>query len=147
MENIDFQYYKSIEDIVNHFPSEEFCIRELENIRWAGDVISPFDQTSKIYTCKDGKYRCRNTGKYFNVRTHTIFHNTKIGLTKWFQAIWLVTNSEKLTAIELGKKIDVTPKTAWLMQRRIAKYVKSKPKMEKVQESQLAITDWLTQLK
>lgn len=38
--------------------------------------ISPFDKTSKVYKLGNGKYRCKNTGKNFTVKTGTIFEKT-----------------------------------------------------------------------
>ena len=76
--------FNSIIDIVKAFPTEQSCIEHLESLRWNGNVVSPFDATSKVYKCKGNKYRCKNTGKYFNVRTATLFDNTKVELRKWY---------------------------------------------------------------
>ena len=105
--------FNSLVDIVKAFPTEEHCIAHLEQLRWNGIVVSPFDSSSKVYKCKGNKYRCKNTGKYFNVRTNTLFDNTKIELIKWFMAIWLVTSHKKgISSLQLGRDIDVTQKTA-----------------------------------
>ena len=112
--------FKSIIDLLNAFPDEQTCINHLEELRWNGDIISPFDSASKVYKCKGNKYRCKNTGKYFNVRTNTLFDNTKIELRKWFLAIYVATSHKKgISSIQLSKDIDVTQKTAWFMLQRI----------------------------
>ena len=114
--------FNSLIDIVKAFPTEEHCIAHLEQLRWNGVVVSPFDSSSKVYKCKGNRYRCKNTGKYFNVRTNTLFDNTKIELIKWFMAIWLVTSHKKgISSLQLGRDIDVTQKTAWFMLQRIRK--------------------------
>ena len=114
--------FNSIIDIVNAFPTEQSCIDHLELLRWNGNVVSPFDATSKVYKCKCNKYRCKNTGKYFNVRTATLFDNTKVELKKWFVAIWIVTSHKKgISSLQLAKDIHVTQKTAWFMLQRIRK--------------------------
>ena len=79
--------FKSMFDLVNFFSSEEKCIEYLEKIRWNNNIVSPYDSKSKVYKCHSG-YCCKNTGKRFNVKTNTIFENTKIPLRKWFVAIW-----------------------------------------------------------
>lgn len=105
---------------MNAFPNDYYCEQHLEKIRWNGYVVSPFDETSKVYKCKNGKYRCKNTGKYFNVRTGTMFDNTKVSLQKWFIAIWLMTSHKKgISSLQLSKDINVTQKTAWFMLERI----------------------------
>lgn len=117
MININF---KSIRDLIKAFPSEQTCIDHLEKLRWNGNVISPFDPTSKVYKCKDNKYRCKNSGKYFNVKTATLFDNTKVELQTWFIGIYLITSHSKgISSVQLSKDLDVTQKTAWFMLQRI----------------------------
>lgn len=112
--------FNSILELIKEFKDEQTCINHLEELRWNGDVISPFDQTSKVYKCKNNKYRCKNTGKYFNVKTGTLFDNSKIELQKWFLAIWLITSHKKgISSLQLHKDIHVTQKTAWFMLQRI----------------------------
>lgn len=117
MINIEF---KSIIELLEAFPDEQSCIDHLEELRWEGNVISPFDSKSKVYKCKDNRYRCKNTGKYFNVKTDTLFDNTKVELRKWFLAIYIVTSHKKgISSLQLSRDIDVTQKTAWFMLQRI----------------------------
>lgn len=116
---IDLSDFNSLFDLVQIFSSEEKCIEYLESIRWKDGVISPFDPTSKVYKCSKG-YWCKNTNKVFNVKTRTIFENTKISLQKWFMAIWLITSHKKgISSIQLSKDIHVTQKTSWFMLQRI----------------------------
>lgn len=110
--------FKSIRELIAAFPDEQTCIDHLEQLRWNGNVVSPFDATSKVYKCAGNKYKCKNTGKYFNVRTETIFADTKIPLQKWFMAIYLLT-IKKIGSPTLSKQIKTTQKSAWFMARRI----------------------------
>lgn len=113
-------HFDSIPALLKAFPDEQTCITHLEELRWNGNVISPFDPTSKVYACRGNKYRCKNTGKYFNVRTSTLFDNTKIELQKWFLSIYITTSHKKgISSIQLSKDIGVTQKTAWFMLQRI----------------------------
>jgi len=160
--------FKSIEEIITAFPTEQTCLVHLEQLRWNGFVISPFDSNSKVYTCQKNKYRCRNTGKYFNVKTKTLFHNSKIELQKWFIAIWLINfEKRKITTPELSKNLNITQKSAWMMLKNIQGYmrndknlqkpVKKKSKKIKVQlteeievvaeNDKLQMTEWLNLLK
>jgi transposase-like protein len=114
--------FNSILELLKAFPDEESCIEHLELLRWNGYVVSPFDSTSKVYKCKGNKFKCKNTNKYFNVRTGTMFDNTKIELQKWFLAIWLVTSHKKgISSLQLSRDLDVTQKTSWFMLQRIRK--------------------------
>lgn len=114
------QDFKSILDLIKVFPNEQTCIDHLETLRWNGNVVSPFDASSKVYKCAGNKYRCKNSGKYFNVKTDTLFDNTKIELQKWFLAIWIVTSHKKgISSLQLGRDLDITQKSAWFMLQRI----------------------------
>lgn len=112
--------FKSILELLEFFPDEQSCIDLLEKKRWNGNVVSPFDPTSKVYKCKGNRYKCKNTGKYFNVRTNTIFDNTKVSLRKWFLGIYLVTDHKKgISSLQLARDLNVTQKTAWFMLQRM----------------------------
>lgn len=112
--------FSSILDLINKFPTEESCIKHLELIRWSGNVVSPFDPTSKVYACKGNKYKCKNSGKYFNVRTGTIFEDTKMPLQKWFIALYIFSSHKKgISSHQLAKDLDITQKTAWFVLHRL----------------------------
>ena len=117
------QDFESVAAILDAFPDEQSCIDHLEQLRWEHFVVSPFDPTSKVYQCPNNTYKCKNTGKYFNVKTGTIFHNSKVALQKWFVAIWLLTEHDKnMTSVALGKELTITQKTAWYIIKRIKSY-------------------------
>lgn len=113
--------FNSLFDLLQAFPTEKSCIKYLELQRWENDTpISPYDSTSKIYNRGDGMYRCKNTGKNFNVRIGTMFEGSKVPLRKWFVAIYLIASNKKgISSIQLAKDISVTQKTAWAMSHKI----------------------------
>jgi len=116
---INKEFYSLI-DLVTTFTDEQSCIDHLTQLRWNGDIVSPFDASSKVYVCKGNKYKCKNTGKYFNVKTGTMFDNTKIKLQKWFMAIYLITLHKKgISSLQLSRDIKITQKSAWFMLQRI----------------------------
>ena len=91
--------FKSNRELINTFSTEQECIDFLELKRWEGKVISPYDASSKVYKCKNNWYKCKSTKKLFNVRTGTLFENSKIGLTKWLEAIYYITSRKKGVAL------------------------------------------------
>lgn len=112
--------FKSIFDLIKAFPTEQSCIDHLERLSWNGTPVSPFAPESKVYKCAGNKYKCKNTGKYFNVRTNTIFDNTKIPLQKWFLALYVFSSHKKgISSHQLAKDISVTQKSAWFLLHRL----------------------------
>jgi hypothetical protein len=116
---MDFNF-KSILDLVKAFPDETTCMEYLAEMRWNGVVVSPFDETSKVYKCAGLKFKCKNTGKYFTAKVGTIFEDTKIPLVKWYMALYIFSSHKKgVSSHQLAKDIDVTQKTAWFMLHRL----------------------------
>lgn len=114
--------YESKAAILEAFHDEAACIAHLEEMRWHGIVVSPFNPISKVYRCKN-QYRCSITKKYFNVKTGTLYHNSKIPLQQWFLAIWILTTQKpEITSVALGMELNITQKTAWYMIQRIKLY-------------------------
>ena len=117
---INVKEFNSLFELLEAFPTEESCIRYLEGLRWKEGVTSPFDPDSKVYICSKGRYMCKNTGRLFNVKTGTIFENTKLSLRKWFMAIWLILSHKKgISSMQLARDIKVTQKTAWFILQRV----------------------------
>ena len=112
--------FDSLADLVLTFDNEKSCIDHLEEIRWNGNIASPFDPISKVYNCSGNRYKCKNTGKYFNVKVGTIFEDTKIPLRKWFIAIYLLSSPKKgISSHQLARDLKVTQKSAWFMLHRL----------------------------
>jgi len=124
--------FNSILELIARFPDQLSCVKYLEKKRWNGTVVSPFDESSTVYRCKDvisrrdkfinRRYRCRKTKKYFNVFKGTLFENTKLPLQKWFLVIWLLTSHKKgISSLQLHRDLRVTQKATWFMAKRIRK--------------------------
>jgi transposase-like protein len=112
--------YKTLYDLLVCFPTERDCVKHFEKLRWNGVVVSPFKAESKVYVCKGGKYKCKHTGKYFNVKTGTIFESSNISMQKWLMAIYMLTSHKKgISSYQLGKDIGVTQATGWFMLHRL----------------------------
>jgi transposase-like protein len=112
--------FNSLVELSLTFSTEQSCIAYYKQHRWPNGVVSPFDPTSKVYTYRNGTYRCKNTGKNFTVKTGSIFESSKIPFRKWFFAIWLDSSHKKgISSCQLAKDIGVTQKTAWFMLHKI----------------------------
>ena len=119
MNNLNFNF-NSIIELITTFNTEQKCIKYLEKVRWNGNVVSPFDPTSKVYKLKNNQYRCKNTDRDFNVKTNTLFEGTNIKLQKWFLGIYLITSHKKgMSSLQLSKDLNITQKSSWFMLHRI----------------------------
>ena len=115
--------FKSILEFQKHFSSEEKCREYLEQQRWNGTPACPFCGSlnvcrftnGKIFKCREKQ--CRNK---FSVTVGTIYENTKILLTKWFFATYILSvHSKGISSLQLATWLGVTQKTAWHLNHRI----------------------------
>ena len=91
---MNFAKFTSLFSLSQAFPTEESCLTYLEQHFWKNGVVSPFDPTSKVYNYGNHKYRCKNTGKNFTVRTNTLFHSMKVHI----KSVW-EKNEESLLVV------------------------------------------------
>ena len=115
--------FKSILEFQKHFNTDEKCRYFLAQQRWGDTPACPFCASTKVKSIKGGKrYQCNEKGcrKQFSVTVGTIYENTKIPLTKWFLATYILSNHSKgISSLQLASWLDVTQKTAWFLNHRI----------------------------
>lgn len=107
--------FKSITDLLAVFKDEQTIINFLEKSRWGEKVVSPYDPTSKVYKCANNWYKCKNTRKFFNMKTGTVFANTKLKLRDWFVATYFFTRKKGVSSCQLAKDLNITQKSAWYL--------------------------------
>jgi transposase-like protein len=115
-------------DLQNPIFTDEIKAREaLEAIRWPdGPVCSHCgtigDRIAKVEgkSARPGLYYCNNCGGQFTVTVGTVFERSKVPLSKWWLATYLLNSSKKgYSAHQLHRTLGVTYKTAWFMFHRI----------------------------
>ena len=105
------------------FPDDDSCRAYLERIRWPngvrcprcdGDKISRLD-SRRQFTCTRKACRFR-----FSVTAGTIFHKSRIGLRKWFLAVYLMSDAKKsVSSLQLSRELRISTECAWHMTMRI----------------------------
>lgn len=115
-----------------HFADEDKARFLLESMRWpnGGPSCPECKQTSTVYRMvprkeskkpgRKGLLRCRKCKRQFTVTTGTVFEDSHIPMTKWLQAIYLLTASKKgMSAHQLHRMLGMTYKAAWFMAHRL----------------------------
>ncbi|OXE36603.1 MAG: IS1595 family transposase [Phenylobacterium zucineum] len=73
-----------------------------------------------------GLKKCGQCKGQFTVRMGAIFEESKLPLTKWLQAIFLMTASKKgVSAHQLHRTLEITYKSAWFLAHRIREAMRS----------------------
>src|SRR5258706_15158066 len=115
--------FKNLKELMTKLADEKVCRAYVEQMRWGGNPVCPHCGETKPYRLKDGKaFRCRNKGckKDFSITVGTIFENSKIALSTWLAAIYVLTGHKKgISSHQLARDLGVTQKTAWFLNHRI----------------------------
>ena len=100
---------RTIAEMIEAFQDEERCRRLLEAMVWPNGRVCPAcgykrsialaDRDLGQYRARPGLYQCSNgTCRFqFTVTTRTPLHSTKLPLSIWLKALWLIL---QLLAIE-----------------------------------------------
>lgn len=115
--------FKNYKELMEKLSDEKVCREAMEMWRWNGAPVCPHCGGLKPYKLKDGKtYRCREKTckKDFTVTVGTIFENSKIPLSTWIAAIFVITAHKKgISSLQLGRDLGITQKSAWFVLHRI----------------------------
>lgn len=112
---------KGLIQFLERFKDEETCREYYAQIRWKGKPVCPHCGFDDIWTYKSRAiYRCKNCDSQFRCTTGSIFQDSKVPLQKWFLAIYLICNDKTgISAIQLGKELNITRRRAWIMAHKI----------------------------
>lgn len=118
-----------------YFHNEQAAFDFVEAIIWPRGPVCPhcggYDRITAIKPNPEKRVRyglkkCGQCKGQFTVRMGTIFEESKLPLTKWLQAIFLMTASKKgVSAHQLHRTLEVTYKTAWFLAHRIREAMRS----------------------
>jgi transposase-like protein len=102
-----------------HFPDEAACAAYLAAVRWPHGFVCPRCGHSKAWLLqtKAWTYECAGCRKQTSVTAGTILHGSKLPLTLWFWAAYLMaTHSNGISALQLQHQLALgSYKTAWLL--------------------------------
>ena len=90
-----------------------------QELRWKDGVVCPYCGEKHIYRFKNGTYKCSHCKKRFSDTSNTIFHSTKIPISYWLIALYLVTMGKGISSEELSKYLGITQKTSWYLLHKI----------------------------
>jgi transposase-like protein len=66
------------------------------------------------------EYQCSHCAFQFSLTTGTIMENTKLPLSKWFLATFLITRDKRgISGMQLARELEVTDRTACFLLQRI----------------------------
>src|SRR3954452_18537456 len=103
------------------YGTEGQCRAVVEKLRWPGGFVCPLcGGTEGKWLSTRPKIQCRACRHQVSLTAGTIFHATKLPLTSWFLARWLVATAKNgISSVELGRRLGVKQTNAWALKQKI----------------------------
>lgn len=120
---IQFQHGMSLSQFIERYGTEEQCEAALQRARWPEGFVCPACGAHE-HCCfvADGRryWQCATCRTQTTLRSGTLFHASKLPLTAWFQAIYLVTqNKNCVSALSLKRHLGVSYRSAWRIKHKL----------------------------
>ena len=110
---------RSLIEFQQRFGDEAACAQYLIATRWPDGFVCPVCGGGKgwLLETKAWTYECASCGRQTSVTAGTIMHHSKLPLTAWFWAAYLMaTHSNGISALQLQRQLAFgSYKTAWLI--------------------------------
>lgn len=123
MNQVQFQAGMSLDQFMAHYGTQEQCEAALEKCRWPSGFVCRGCGARAHYVVWHGKaktFQCCACDHQTTLTGGTIFHSTKLPLTKWFQAMYFLTQAKNnVSALELKRLIGVCYRSAWRLKHKL----------------------------
>ena len=110
---------RSLPEFQRRFPDEAACVEYLATARWPDGFRCPACDGAKAWrlSTKPFTWECADCGRQTSVTAGTLMHGSKLDLTVWFWAAYLMaTHSNGISATQLQMQLGIgSYKTAWLL--------------------------------
>jgi ribosomal protein L37AE/L43A len=118
------QFQKGLSDarFEDLYGSEEKCRAALMAWRWPEGFVCPACGSPRHCVIKNrGLWQCHACRTQTSLIAGTIFASTKLPLTVWFRAMFLVTQTKQgISRLELSRRLGVSYDTAWKIHHKLA---------------------------
>ena len=120
---IQMQAGLSLSKFLEDYGTEEQCEAALKRARWPKGFRCLKCNGDAAYEFVRGtthKWQCKACGHQTSLTGGTMMHQSQLPLTKWFLAIYLVTQSKtNIAALALRRQLGISWKAAWLLRHKL----------------------------
>ncbi|MDX2347876.1 MAG: IS1595 family transposase [Nitrospirota bacterium] len=118
---VQFQKGLSLNEFLQEYGTEEQCFEALYALRWPSGFRCPHCGHDKCCELTVRRLQqCNRCSRQTSVTAGTIFASTKIPLSLWFQAMYLLTQNKKgVSAMSLHRQLGVSYNAAWRMKHKL----------------------------
>lgn len=125
---VQFQRGMSLTDFFAEYGTEARCERALFAWRWPNGFICPECGYRGFCALSARKlFQCHRCHHQTSLTSETLFAATKLPLTTWFLAMYLLTQSKNaISALELKRQLGISYNSAWLLKHKLMQSMKER---------------------
>ena len=118
---IQLQRGMSLTELFARYGTEEQCLAAVAAWRWPDGFVCPHcGERKHAIVGRRRLYSCHGCRRQTSVKSGTLFAKSLLPLTKWFQGMFLLTQSKNsISTLELARQLDVRPDSAALMRHKL----------------------------
>ena len=118
---VQFQKGISLNEFLSLYGTEDQCFDALYRWRWPNGFLCPHCGHDRCCQLSSRKLQqCNRCHRQTSITAGTIFDSTKLPLTVWFQAIYLMTQDKKgVSAMKLHRHLGISYNAAWRMRHKL----------------------------
>mgnify|MGYP001047541166 FL=1 len=126
---VQFQKGLSLKQFLTDYGTEAQCEQVLERWRWPRGFICPRcgHHHEPVHLRSRALLQCRRCRHQASLTAGTIFADTKLALTTWLLAMFLLTQQKNgISALELKRHLGVSYPTAWRLKHKLLQVMKER---------------------
>ena len=118
---VQFQKGISLNAFLSLYGTEDQCFDALYQWRWPNGFVCPHCGHDRCCQLNSRKLQqCNRCHRQTSITAGTIFDSTKLPLTVWFQAIYLMTQDKKgVSAMKLHRHLGISYNAAWRIRHKL----------------------------
>lgn len=118
---VQFQQGQSLRDFLEHYGTDQQCEQALFRARWPQGFRCPACNYHKHCQLRQRKvFQCIRCKQQISLTAGTLFENTKLRLSTWYLAMYLLTQSKNgISAMDLKRQLGVSYNTAWMLKHKL----------------------------
>ena len=118
---VQFQRGMSLGDFMAGYGTQEQCEQALFKWRWPRGFVCPGCGGTMYCALKSRRlFQCNGCRRQTSVTAGTVLAGSKLPLTTWFLAMYLVTQAKNgVSSLDLGRKLGVSQNSAWLLKQKL----------------------------
>ena len=125
---VQFQKSMSIHTFIQRYGDEAQCQQRLFDIRWPQGFQCP--NCGHTHACKLKSrpvYQCNQCHQQTSVTAGTLFAYSKLPLSIWFLAIYLITQEKNgVSALELSRSLGISYNATWRLKHKLMQAMKER---------------------